>query len=115
MDSSGTPTYIAYYPYPIITQQSDRASIEEYRRREHRISKDNITTAATAATLAETTLRRHSAPRDQFEGNAQSPRAHRLRRADAIELRFTEETAVGTSLVTTRTDHYAPPTRRATS
>lgn len=108
VDSNGTPTYIAYYPYPIITQQSNRDSIKEYRRREHRITKDNITTATAAATLAETTLRHHSAPRDQFEGNAQSPRAHRLQPADAIKLDFEKETAVGTYLVTTRTDQYAP-------
>lgn len=107
-NDSGTLTYRAYYPYPIITQQSDQDSIDEYRRREHRIGKDNITTARAAASTADRTLRRHADPRGQFEANALSSRAHKLQPAAAIKLDFPEETAVGSYMVTGRTDNYAP-------
>lgn len=107
-NDSGTPTYRAYYPYPIITQQSDQDSINEYRRREHRIEKDNITTSRAASSRAGRELRRHADPRSQFEANALSVRAHELRPGGAIELDFPKETAVGTYMVTGRTDNYAP-------
>lgn len=108
VNDSGTPAYRAYYPYPIITQQSDQESINEYRRREHRIEKENITTARAASARADRTLRRHADPRGQFEANALSVRAHELRPAAAIEVDFPKETAVGTYMVTGRTDNYAP-------
>lgn len=108
IDSNGTPTYRAFYPYPIITQKSSTSSINEYRRREHRIEKDNITTARAASQLVDRKLRHHEDPRSEFQTDAQSQRAHELEPGAAVELDFPKETAVGTYLLTSRTDHYAP-------
>lgn len=108
VDGSGNPTFKAFYPYQILTQQSNAASIDEYRRREHRIKRDNITSATAAAQLADRTLARHADPRTTFESDCQSPRAHGLRPGQAIELAFEKETAVGPHIVTGRTDRYAP-------
>lgn len=108
VDSNGTPAYRAFYPFPIITQKSSQESINQYLRREHRIEKDNITTATAAAQTADRAIRHHEDPRGQFEANAMSPRAHELQPGAAIELDFPKETAVGTYLVTSRSDHYAP-------
>lgn len=100
--------YAAYYPYQTITQKRDAESIERYLRREHRIERDNITTAQAAADTANATLRHHADLEWTFDSDAASVRAHRLRPAEAIELEFPEERAVGTYLVTGRTDRYAP-------
>lgn len=108
VDGSGNPAYRAFYPFDIITQKLSLASINEYRRREHRIQRDNVSTSLAAAQLADRTLRRHEDPRGEFESAAGSQRAHNLNPGTAIELDIPEETAVGTYLVTGRTDNFAP-------
>lgn len=108
VDGSGTPAYRAYYPFPIITQKASQSSINEYRRREHRIEKDNITTARAASQLVDRKIRHHEDPRSEFQADAQSQRAHELEPGAAIDLNFPKETAVGTYILTSRTDHYAP-------
>lgn len=108
VNSSGDPAFKAYYPYDILTQKSDAESIEKYRRREHRLKKENITSATAASQKADETLSRHKDPRTTFDSDCQSRRAHGLRPAQAIELPFEKETAVGTHIVTGRTDKYAP-------
>ncbi len=108
VDGSGTPAFKAFYPFDIVTRKSDLESINEYRRREHRIQRDNVSSSLAAAQLADRTLRRHEDPRGQFEADAQSRRAHDLDPGTAIELDFSKETAVGTFLVTGRTDKFAP-------
>lgn len=108
VDGSGTPAYEGYYYYPIITQKPDQDSIDEYRRREHRIKKDTITSSRTAASIASRTLRRSRDPRKEFSADAQSRRAHDLRPGGAITLNFPKETAVGGYIAVSRTDTYAP-------
>lgn len=108
VDGSGNPAYKAYYFYPIITQRRNQESIDEYRRREHRIERENITTAKAALDLVEATLRHHNKPRREFSTSAGSLRAHRLNPINAVHLEFEEETAVGDYMVTSRSDTYAP-------
>lgn len=108
VDSNGNPAYKAFYFYPIITQRRNQASIDEYRRREHRIERENITTAKAALELVEATLRHHNKPRREFSSSAGSVRAHRLNPINAVHLAFEEETAVGDFMVTSRSDTYAP-------
>lgn len=108
VDSNGNEAYRGYYHYPIITQESNDDSIDEYRRSEHRVERKSITTAEAASTLVESLLAHHNKPRKEFSTNAGSLRAHRLRPADAIRLDFPKDTAVGGYILTTRQDTYAP-------
>lgn len=108
VNGSGVLTFKAYYHYPIITQESDQQSIEEYRRREKRVERKTITDATTASEIASSILRRSTNPQREFSTNAATRRAHDLQPTDVIELNFPADQAVGEYMVTTREDEYGP-------
>lgn len=105
-DGSGNLAYRAYYPFPIITEKSRSGSIDEYRRREHRVERDNITTSTAAAQVADRLLNHHEDPRSEFSTGAESYRAHNINPGAAIELDFPYETAEGKFLVSSRVDRF---------
>lgn len=112
VDSNDNATYRGYYYFPIITQKTNQSSVDEYRRREHRIERKSITTAEAASELATTTLRKRKMPRKEFSTNAASLRAHRLKPTDAVHLDIEKDDAVGDFILTTREDQYAPSSQR---
>lgn len=107
VNGSGTPAFRAYCHYPIIGQNSDQSSIDEYRRREHRISDDSIVSTDAALSLAQSKVRHHNLPRHEFSADAATRRAHNLRPGNAVRLPFEKDAASGTFLVAERQDKYA--------
>lgn len=108
VNTDGVLTYRGYYYYPIITQQSNQASIQEYRRREHRVERQSISTAQAASELASTILKRSANPRKEISTEAATERAHSLKPADAIQINIPEDDAVGVFMVTNKDSEYSP-------
>ena len=78
VDGSGTPTYQAEYPYPLIAQTVGAGSQSEYRRRDHRIRDDQLETLSAVQYKVESVARHRARPARKLTAAAKTPRAHQL-------------------------------------
>jgi len=85
-DGTGTPTYEAEFPYPLLARAEAGDSQAQYRRRDHRRKDETLQSEAAVQQAATATLRHRSEPERRVAAAADSVRAHRLRPAEAVRL-----------------------------
>lgn len=102
--ATGNLCYQAYYPYPIVVEQSDQAASEKYRRREGDVSKQAITTFEDARDKGKSYLHEHAAPRKTMQLDAQSVRMHVHDIGSAVQI--TEAFDTGAYVAVEKKDHY---------
>ena len=107
-DGSGTPTYQAEYPYPLLARADAGGAQTAYRRRDLRRRDDQLETAAAVQDAATAALRHRSEPTRRVSADAASARAHRLRPGEAVRLSgFPVADVSGAYLVTERQTEYS--------
>lgn len=98
--------YRAYYSYPITVPGEDQQGIDEYRRREYRVSDDDIRSIEMAERVLNAQLRQRSILEREFTFEARSRRAHELRPLDVVHIDSREAGVVGDYVVTEVKDSY---------
>lgn len=103
INSSGTPTYQAEFPFPLLARAEAGDSQSQYRRRDRREKDETLQTEQAVQDTAAATLRHQSEPERRVSASAESVRAHRLRPAEAVRLaEFPVADISGRYLVTER-------------
>lgn len=106
VDSNGNLTYKQYYPYPVVVEQQNGSSINEYGRHEDIHQDESIRTNQAARDVAQRILTRDAKPNTTIQFTAESLRAHNLSTLDVIGVDYPESGAVGDFIVTKRKDTY---------
>jgi len=83
-DGSGTPTYEAVFPYPLLARAENGDSQDQYRRRDLRRSDETLGSEQAVEDAATAILRHRGQPERRISASAESLRAHRLRPAEAV-------------------------------
>ena len=83
-DGNGTPTYKAFYPYPLDTIAKNTDSIDEYRLREQPIPARKMQSRDEVNDVAKAAIRHGNKPRRFIDFPADSPRAARLKPGDIV-------------------------------
>lgn len=113
-DSNGNVTYKSKYPYNITTRDTNYASIQTYRKREHRIKAKSVQTFDEAREIVFEYLDHESVPEKTVEVPADSARTHRLTPLDVVTLDFPRELATGDYIVIERSDIFEGTTLDST-
>lgn len=106
VNNSGDPAYRAYYPFPISGRKEDPGSIAEYRRRELQQSDTAISSLQALGQALNTQLDHENTLNREFGFDARSLRAHQLAPGDAVAVDEATAGAMGTYIVTKRSDTY---------
>lgn len=85
-DGSGTPTYEAVFPYPLLARAENGTSQGQYRRRDLRRSDETLGSEQAVEDAATAILRHRGQPERRISASAESLRAHRLRPAEAVSV-----------------------------
>jgi hypothetical protein len=102
-DGSGTPTFKAEFPFPLLARAEAGDSQAQFRRRDLRRKDDTLQTEQAVQDAAGAELRKRSEPERRVAAAAQSVRAHRVRPAEAVRLSdFPVPDVSGRYLVTER-------------
>jgi hypothetical protein len=106
-DGSGTPTFEAEYPYPLLARAEAGDARANYRRRDLRRRDDQLQTEQAVQDAATAALRHRSEPTRRVSATARSPRAHRLRPGEAVRLaEWPVSDVSGVYLCTERSTNY---------
>lgn len=100
------PVYQSYYPYNIVSRETDSSSVSKHRRREDRIVDDEIQSFNEARAVAREVISHHGTPDQQIHTTAASRRMHMLRPGQVVTLDFPDESIVGDYIVTERSADY---------
>lgn len=106
--ASGDPlaAYKAWFEYQISVRRTDPDSVDNYRERDHRFTRDNIETLEEALDVAQEKINHDAVPEQVVEASGETLRAHELRSGDVVDLGYARERAEGEYIVTERTDDY---------
>lgn len=117
VDGSGTLTFQAEYPYPVLTNARDKAAADEYRRRDHRIQDDRLDSFPAVRDSARSYLRQNNSPARTISVTAESLRAHRLQPGEVVSVNPADWPQIPTSgpfVVVQRSTSLSPDARLAT-
>lgn len=112
--STGTPAYIAHYPFPVSTQVRDGDSIEDHTRIEKRVKKNNLNSLDAARDLAQQHLDHDKAPESEASAEALSRRAHNLEPGEIVTFDMARERLVGDYIVRESEDTFEGNTYHTT-
>ena len=85
-DGSGTPTYQAEFPFPLLARAESSDSQQRHRRRDLRRRDDALQTEQAVQDAATAALRHRTEPARRVTVSADSRRAHRLQPAEVVRL-----------------------------
>lgn len=86
VDGNGTPTYKAYYPFPLASVIKNKASIDDYRRREHVYRDQTAKTREMTDQRARSVLDKVDDLKREIRFPAESKRAFQLAPGDGLKV-----------------------------
>lgn len=102
-DANGALTFKVLFPFPLLARAENAASVNEFRRRELRVSDESLETEAAVQRKAQSRLRHRAEPKRRISGQAVTRKAHALRPPDAVKLvGFGADDVGGNFIVTER-------------
>lgn len=111
-DATGTPSYRAYYSYPVDVQATNRDSQDRYIRRDGRIKDDSIESFRAGEDKVRSKLSRSHRPTKSATTEAWSRRLHQLRPGEIVTFDHPETETVGHYALVERSDSYEGATLR---
>lgn len=96
--------YRAFYPYPIVVEQDDTESSQEYRRRDGEVNKKSIVTFEAARDRAQSYLRDNALPTETVQIDAHSLELHDHGIGEVVRIDTTP--ATGSFVAMEKKDHY---------
>ena len=103
---NGEPAIQGYYPYPVGVEKSNPEAERKYGRRDASLKDDTLRTFKAARQAANSKLRHSSEPTKEFRYSANSREAFGVSVGEILDVNFPDVDAVGTFIVTERTDSY---------
>jgi hypothetical protein len=85
-DGNGNVTFRILFPYPLLARGSNGASVTEFRRRDLRRRDDQLNSEQAVQDAVQATLRHRTSPKRRVSAAAATPRAHRLRPGQAVNV-----------------------------
>lgn len=104
--SASEPAFKAYFPFPVVIEKVDGASINSFRRREGKVKRKNVTELATASDIADSVLAHDTTPEREFAARALSDRMRDLAPGDVVTLDEPTADVSGDYIVTKKTYAY---------
>jgi hypothetical protein len=102
-DGSGNETFRAFFPFPLLARASAGGSVDEFRRRDLRRRDDQLDSEQAVQDAAQAALRHRTEPKRRISAAAATPRAHRLRPGEAVDVSdFPVADVSGTFILTER-------------
>jgi hypothetical protein len=102
-DGSGNETFRAFFPFPLLARASAGDSVDEFRRRDLRRRDDQLDSEQAVQDAAQAALRHRAEPKRRISAAAATPRAHRLRPGEAVDVsKFPVADVSGTFVITER-------------
>lgn len=86
VNASGVPAFIAYFPYPVDIQTSNPDSIDQFRRRDKKVTDDSLSSFESAEATGDGMLTQQSTPERSLSAPVYSERAHALRTLDVVRV-----------------------------
>lgn len=86
VNGTGAPAFKAYYPYPVAVLTPDAESINEYRRRDQKITDNSLDTFTAAEARGDAALAEMAQPQRTLTAEAYSYRAHKLQPLDSVQI-----------------------------
>lgn len=105
-DGNPIPAFRTYYPFRILLNDSEQASIDQFGRRDGTLERDTIPDYDTARELADSYLRHHAWPERTIQFEALSVRAHTLEPGELVTVENPELGVNGDWIVSERSDEY---------
>jgi hypothetical protein len=81
-----TPTFKAFFPFPLLARASSGESVTEFRRRDLRRRDEQLENEQAVQDAAQAALRHRAEPKRRLNAAAATPRAHRLRPGEAVRV-----------------------------
>jgi len=100
-DGSGSLTFQALFPFPLLARSERGSSIQEFRRRDLRVRNDQLETEQAVQDAAGARLRHRAEPKRRFSATANSIRAHNLQPTDIVSVSSLPVADVGGEFVVT--------------
>ena len=99
-DGAGNPAYRAFFPFPVSVEQQVPSSVDEYGRREGRVTDESLRTATASYDHADAVLGDRSEPAETVSFVANSERTHNLAVADLVRIQDEYLGVEGTFVIT---------------
>lgn len=106
VNTSGVPAFRTFYEYDIFVQDRDFGSINEYRLRERNINPRDVTNFERARDIAARHLRHNKFPIIEVNLGAKSPRMHRLKTGEVVQINKDKLNLSGEYIITERNIVY---------
>jgi hypothetical protein len=81
-----TPSFKAFFPFPLLARASSGESVTEFRRRDLRRRDEQLENEQAVQDAAQAALRHRAEPKRRLNATAATPRAHRLRPGEAVRV-----------------------------
>jgi hypothetical protein len=81
-----TPTFRAFFPFPLLARATAGDSVTEFRRRELRRRDDQLSSEQAVQDTTQSLLRHRTEPKRRVSAAAATPRAHRLQPGEAVDM-----------------------------
>jgi hypothetical protein len=102
-----TVSFRAFFPFPLLARASAGDSVAEFRRRDLRRRDEQLESEQAVQDAAQAALRHRTEPERRISASAATPRAHRLRPGEAVDVAdFPVADVDGTFIVTERATEF---------